>query len=301
MDDVRLTRDLVRSGWSHDELRRATRGGPARRVRRGAYVLGAGGDDLPDVETRHRELVDATLRLKPSGPVISHHSAALLHEIPLYRADLTKVALTRARRSGGRIAGPVHLRTAGLPEHHLTTIGGRQVTSPARTVVDLARAGSLYQAVAAGDHALHHELATAAELAEVLEVCRTWPGIGRARRAVTEMDGRSESVGESISRLVLAALGFPAQELQLEIVDVNGEVRRVDFAWPARRVVGEFDGRVKYGRLLEPGQDPGEVVFAEKLREDAIRPMTWTVVRWIWSELFDQRSLRRRLELAFRG
>ena len=37
---------------------------------------------------------------------------------------------------------------------------------------------------------------------------------------------------------------------------------------------GEFDGRVKYGRLLKPGQDPGEVVFAEKRREDLIRGVT---------------------------
>ena len=58
-----------------------------------------------------------------------------------------------------------------------------------------------------------------------------------------------------------------------------------DFAWPAQRTVGEFDGKVKYGRLLRPGQSPGDVVYAEKLREDTIRAEDWEVVRWTWADL----------------
>ena len=58
-----------------------------------------------------------------------------------------------------------------------------------------------------------------------------------------------------------------------------------DFGWARHRTVGEFDGKVKYGRLLEPGQDVGEVVYAEKLREDAIRSEDWQVVRWTWQDL----------------
>ena len=50
-------------------------------------------------------------------------------------------------------------------------------------------------------------------------------------------------------------------------------------------MIGEFDGKVKYGRLLRPGQDPGDAVFDEKRREDAIRDEDWGVTRWTWSEL----------------
>ena len=50
-------------------------------------------------------------------------------------------------------------------------------------------------------------------------------------------------------------------------------------------MLGEFDGRVKYGRLLRPGQEPGDAVFEEKRREDAIRDEGWGVVRWVWSDL----------------
>lgn len=57
-------------------------------------------------------------------------------------------------------------------------------------------------------------------------------------------------------------------------------VAETDFGWPALRTVGEFDGRQKYGRLLSPGQDPGEVVYREKLREDEVRATGLGMVRW---------------------
>ncbi len=50
-------------------------------------------------------------------------------------------------------------------------------------------------------------------------------------------------------------------------------------------MLGEFDGRVEYGRLLRPGQPPGDVVFEEKRREDAMRGEDWGMVRWTWSEI----------------
>ena len=47
-----------------------------------------------------------------------------------------------------------------------------------------------------------------------------------------------------------------------------------DMAWPEHGVLGEFDGKVKYGRLLLPGESPGDAVFREKRREDEMRRLT---------------------------
>jgi hypothetical protein len=63
-------------------------------------------------------------------------------------------------------------------------------------------------------------------------------------------------------------------------------------------VVGEFDGRVKYGRLLRPGQGPGDAVFEEKRREDAIRDEGWGVVRWTWGDLVVPERLDQRVRRA---
>ena len=70
-------------------------------------------------------------------------------------------------------------------------------------------------------------------------------------------------------------------------------VGRVDFAWPALGVVGEFDGRIKYGRDLAPEQDPTEVLWHEKLREDLLRELGWLVVRWVWADLHAPRGVVR--------
>ncbi len=71
-----------------------------------------------------------------------------------------------------------------------------------------------------------------------------------------------------------------------------------DFGWEEHRVVGEFDGKVKYGRLLKPGQTPGDVVFAEKRREDAIRDEGWEVARWIWADLSVMAGIAQRITRA---
>ena len=42
---------------------------------------------------------------------------------------------------------------------------------------------------------------------------------------------------------------------------------------------------MKYGRSLRPGQDPGEAVYREKRREDALHDLGLQVVRWTWDEL----------------
>lgn len=74
----------------------------------------------------------------------------------------------------------------------------------------------------------------------------------------------------------------------------------MDFAWPEHRTIGEFDGRVKYGRLLRPGEDAGEVVFREKVREDLLRDAGWQVVRWVWADLDRPHVVADRVRRAFR-
>jgi hypothetical protein len=91
-------------------------------------------------------------------------------------------------------------------------------------------------------------------------------------------------VAVALAGLLPPALQWP--------VRCGGSTAYTDFSWPEQRMVGErmvgeFGGKVKYGRLLRPGQSPGDAVYAEKLREDAIRAQGWEVVRWTWADLRD--------------
>jgi very-short-patch-repair endonuclease len=47
---------------------------------------------------------------------------------------------------------------------------------------------------------------------------------------------------ESEARLVMLDGGLPEPVLQYEIMDRDGRLWRVDFAWPDRRLAVEFDG-----------------------------------------------------------
>jgi hypothetical protein len=297
MTRIRLTRELTADGFSPTELAAQRRAGTLHRVRRGAY---SNAPDLPvDPVDRHRMLLEATLRQTSADAVVSHMSAAVLHGLPTWNHELDRVHLTRARDGGGKVRRYTHLHTSALPADDVVEVGGYPVTSLARTVVDLSRTLSMTRSVPIGDAALRLGL-TQDDVFGVAARCPGWSGIARARRAIEFLDARSESVGESSSRVVLHEIGISAPQLQLEVFDALGRlVGRADFGWERYRTLGEFDGRVKYGRLLKPGRTIADVVFEEKRREDALRNLGWEVVRWLWEDLRDPRSLLERLERAF--
>ena len=295
VSDVRLSRELFAQGYSYAELLRLKRTGQLTRIRRGAYA----NREEPDPHLEHRRLLVATLGQTTAESVVSHHSAAVLHGLPVRLPQPPRVHLTRARPNGGKIRTYVHLHVAALSELEVCDIDAFRVTSLARTVVDLALVLDHAEAVAVGDAALSRGLLPE-ELDVVLRLSRRRRGRSAAHRAVSFLDGRSESVGESRSRIALAAAGLPKPELQYEVRDPSGGlVGRADFCWEAHRTLGEFDGRIKYGRLLRPGQDASDVVFEEKRREDALRDLGWQVVRWTWDDLGSPSRLAERIRRAF--
>lgn len=292
-----LSPDPSLAGFSADELARLERRGELVRLRRGAYLRPA--DLASDPVDRHRQLVVATVPLLGDGSVVSHVSAAVLHGLPVWDVRLEQVQVTR-RNGRGKRRGHVHVHVAPLTDDEIVRVHGLPVTSLARTVVDLSRTLAIAHAVAAGDAALRAGLADD-ELSTVLGLAQGRPGVHAARRAVAMLDPRSESAGESASRVVLHHLGLPPSDLQHEVSDASGRlVGRADFAWEERRTLGEFDGRIKYGRLLRPGQTAEQAVYLEKLREDAMRDLDWQMVRWGWADLERERELADRLLRAFR-
>lgn len=109
-------------------------------------------------------------------------------------------------------------------------------------------------------------------------------------------DARSESPGESRSRVIIDQLGFTMPELQTTVRPRSGGLRRLDFDWDADGVIGEFDGELKY-RSEDTGQGTS-VYWEEKWREDEIEELTEKrFVRWRWDDLNDPLRLERKLLL----
>lgn len=297
MDDIKLTRALLAEGYNHDDLRRLQQRSELVRVRRGAYATESCRDLA--IDEQHRRLVLGTVPQLREGAILSHGSAAVLHGLPVWAEAVERVHVTRSRQGNGTKRSVVQVHGAPLDPREMTMVDGVPVTSLTRTVLDLARTLPMEQAVASGDRALALGLPTR-ELETGLVAMERWPGVRSARRVIAFLDARSESVGESVSRLRLMEEGLPAPEPQREIFGPDGRlIARVDFCWEEKKTIGEFDGKIKYGRLLKPGQRIEDVIFDEKLREDALRDLGWQIVRWLWRDLYRRGALRERVLRAF--
>jgi hypothetical protein len=287
-------------GYDEDEVARLLRHGAWTRLRRGVYcdaVLLGGLDD----RARHVMQLRA-LFLRLSGAAhVSHASAAVLHGLPLLEPRLDVLHVTRPELAASRVDADVRHHAAGLPDQHLVPAGveGLPVTTPARTAVDVARESDLPGAVVVCDGILQAGV-TWAELDRTLDFCRDWPGARTAGRAVSLADAGAESPGESLTRLACLRGGLPQPQTQAVVRDRSGFVGRVDLLWEEHRTVAEFDGRVKYGVPETGGSGRGdEVLWREKRREDRLREAGYEVVRVVWADLFDARTLSARVRRAF--
>ena len=146
-------------------------------------------------------------------------------------------------------------------------------TSPARTCVDLARLRPLADALAAADAAIRMGRVSLRDLDRMLNACGDLRGAAKARAGLSHASATRESPLESASWAYFVRYGVPLPQMQVTISDSRGQpIARVDFWWESARLVGECDGRVKYGDRDAP--------YAEKRREDALRADGNDVIRW---------------------
>jgi len=170
----------------------------------------------------------------------------------------------------------VRLRSkAGLTVHQrsgapLRRVGDRLVTSPAWTAVEVARQLRRSRALAALDGALASGSCTREELGRAVREQVGRRGIVSVRDLLPFADGHAESAMESEARLVFIDYGLPLPELQFEIRGRHGEVWRLDFAWPAQRVVAEYESIDWHaGRAA---------MLRDKKRSAGIQQVDWTYI-----------------------
>ncbi|TDW28988.1 hypothetical protein [Cryobacterium psychrophilum] len=271
------------------------------RVRRGWYALGASWEAM-GADKRYRLVVRATAHQAGPQLVLSHHSAAVLHNLPLIGSWPSAVHALRPDSAGG---SSQRLLTAhrGMPDPHQILIGGVNVTSLPRTLIDMAADSSFLVGVTMIDHVLNRETVRVAweqhagvrgpppitkeMLFTELEEVRPRAGRRAAERAIAFANGLSANEGESLSRVRFAELGFEVPELQVRF-EVRGHTYFVDYYWRGVRKIGEFDGDIKYTRAeVMNGRDIVGVIMAEKERENLLRPLVNSLDRWGWRLAFN--------------
>jgi hypothetical protein len=290
----------IEIGYSRREIDGCLRSGRWSLIQRGIYSTA----DIISGRVGNPYLTQCAARRLVLGEdsVVSHESAAVLHQLPLLdkAPDVVRLTVsTAATPTRGQLEGRY---VAALPAEHRGVLEGVPLTTPARTVIDLARIRTPDAALVTADGALWLGM-DRLELIDVLDTCAGWPGIGQARAVALMATRWSESALESLARLWFRRQGLTLPEPQLTIRDGDGRwLARVDFVWPEHRTVCEMDGRLKYvGVAADADVARRErALWDEKRREDRIRDVGLEVVRGYWSDRSDNgAALAERLRRAF--
>ena len=245
-------------GIGHDDrsIRRSLRSRLWVRVRPGAYTFP---DLWPAADPVAQHLLTGRAVSRRFGPkvALSHTSGALAHGLLVWDTDLSQVHVTRLDGGAGRCeAGVVHHEGLTLPSD-VAHLDGGAALHPARCAIETAALGSAEAGLVVLDSLLHLGRATRDELDATYSLLRTWPGMQATRVPVRMADGRAESAGESRTRYLCYAHGPPGTRAPVRRLRPRREARRHHGLRVAgARLLGEFDGRVKYERYLRPARPP---------------------------------------------
>lgn len=287
-------------GETDRTLQQAVRQGQVVRLRHGMY---APADQLHqlDESARHLVLARSVLASQRGAVALTGPSAALLHGFDVWGHDLSVVHLLRLDQGSGRRVSDVVHHVAPPPVWaEVVEREGLLTVDSVRAAWEVARLAGLESGVVTLDSALHHDPDLAEPLQRLASRCGAHPRSRVARLALRLARGEAESPGESITRVACYRYAIPAPILQYTVVDASGRaLGRSDFYWEQYRHLAEFDGKVKYERLLKPGQSASDCVVEEKRREDAMRATLRGMTRLVWVEIMP-RSARQTMAALHR-
>ncbi|HKX15468.1 MAG TPA: type IV toxin-antitoxin system AbiEi family antitoxin domain-containing protein [Propionibacteriaceae bacterium] len=299
--------EAIDCGESDRTLAEARRAGLIVRLRRGMY---APADIYEGCDDAGKHLLHARAALAAQrGPVaLTGASAAALHGFALYQQDLSVVHILRLDQGASRRKALTNNHVvlkdveADLADH-----GGILAISPARAVWEVACRSSMESGVVTADSALRKTPELAVSIEELQERFAYFPGSRQGRLTLRFADARSDSPGESVTRVQFHHYGIPIPDLQHDVFDDRGPlIGTSDFYWEDCRHLGEFDGKIKYLKLLRAGESPSDCVFREKRREDAMRADLRGMTRFVWSMVMPDKarqtmtSLARALDQSYR-
>lgn len=258
---------LLAAGIAGDAVDRRIRRGRLRPVHRGVYLVG------PVVLPRAREMA-AALACGRSAAV-SHCSATVLWQLLTDRNRPPRVEIMD-RRLPHRRPGIRTRCVRTLRADEITTLDGIPITTPARTLFDLAGVVGPRELERALAEALAKRLTTLAGLERV--VARHPRGPGRAILRQLLQDGHpalTRSEAEERFLALIRQAGLPAPETNVLV-----EGLEVDFLWPAERLVVEVDG---YAFHSSP-----DAFKNDRRRDTVLVAAGFRVTRLTWQQITEE-------------
>lgn len=268
------TREAQALGMDRSVLARMVSDGVFRRLQRGVLAL-------PGIDSAHAlDLAAACRRLEA---VVSHQSAGQLHHFE--GVPWSPPTITVPHRLTNRFPG-VHIhQSTDISDADVVSIGSLPVTSPERTIIDLAAVMSDRRLDLVLDRALSSGIVDLTKLSEVFTglARRGKPGTTRVRRLIEQREGRyvpADSVLESRLLQLIDASGLPLPYTQFRpawLVPTNG---RVDFAYPEHQLIIEGDSR-KWHLLMKSFE-------TDRHRDNQAQLAGWRILRFTWQDITER-------------
>ncbi|HJS72162.1 MAG TPA: type IV toxin-antitoxin system AbiEi family antitoxin domain-containing protein [Acidimicrobiia bacterium] len=253
-----------------------------RRVDQGIFVRVAKGMlALPGTSTRPDLAMRAALRLL--NGVVSHQSAARIHGFEAI--PISPPTITVSHRSNYSFPGVVVHQSTDLLAEHVQEVEGLFVTTPARTLVDLAKVFGPQRLERVVQHALLTGKVDVGELVELVAALsrRGKRGTKALRTIIDELVLGVAATDTQLERLLFRLIddaGLPRPTRQFNAPWLKSLNGRVDFAYEAEKIVIEADSRRWHLQF-----DAFEV---DKIRDNAAQLAGWIVLRITWRMIKDQ-------------
>lgn len=256
---------LIAAGLSGRSVTRSLAAGRLRPMFRGVYAVG-------HVAVRREAWWQAALLACAEGAVLSHDAAAELWR--LRRGELFPISVI-VPGDGGRKHDRIRVRRMRLQASEWMLLDGLRVTTPARTIVDLAGELGPRQRRELVERAQDLHRFDAPALRAVIERNPRRPG-GRAlldfiALLEPDVDGARSYLERLFLPLVRKA-GFPRPEVNVRVAG-----RRRDFVWREQRLVVEVDGYAYHSSRRAMRRDRG--------RDRQLTAAGWRPARFTYEEV----------------
>lgn len=232
--------------------------------------------------------VHAAQRIAPPSAMASHHTAALIWGGSVPRQS--EIHLSMPKRVNCQVVG-IRPHRYAFPATPVLYRGIR-LTTPERTMCDLAQRLDLVELVTLGDRLVRRGATTPARLTDAAD---EWSGpfAPRLRRAAALVREGVDSPPESRLRVLMVLAGLPEPAVNHIIRDPEtGEwMRRFELAYPELMLAIEYHGRWH--------MESEEVWSADIERREELGRRTWRVVEVI-AKTLDEDPIRilRRIDAA---
>ncbi|MEU1787797.1 hypothetical protein ABZ553_18310 [Streptomyces sparsogenes] len=251
---VVLTAQALAGGWDRRRLNRCLVGGGWTRIGRGVWVE-------PGRAVEAMALLWANQLAHPQL-VVSHTAAAVLHDIETLAQRVEFIGPCGRRPT---VRGGV-LHRLPLSADEVTTVAGLRVTTVARTMADLLRAGERDEALVAVESAVSRRpgrgpeagrrepCTTLGEIARAVERGAGFRGTRAAREWLALADPKAGSPAETIARLRMNDAGlYP--ESQAPLITPSGRRIFPDFLFREQGLVVEVEGYLWHGSRAQHQRD----------------------------------------------